>query len=76
MNFEVDQGDLFGFYWFNYSVVGFNLRLEWKETSMGPGYCGGVVRPEQGGSVSLHLNDTWSYHDYGIWFDFCSKYNT
>ena len=81
VDFDVEGGEFFGFFWKDYGVVSFNWtdRIEGDDT-INQNYCGAntdVGAP--GETVELQLwpsdyKDSPSHRDYAVSFHFCSKF--
>ena len=74
LDFDVEGGEHFGFFWTNYGIVAYNwTERDENDDSYNQNYCGGNDKPEVEGSVDLDLSsadnkDSWSHRDYAIWF--------
>ena len=80
MDFDVEGGEFFGFFWSNYGIVAYNWTdKDENDDSYNQNYCGDTDKPEVGEMVDLDWSpasneDSWTHRDYAIWFHWCGKY--
>ena len=79
IDFDVDGGEFFGFYWRNYGVVSYKWAdRDDDDDSFNQNYCGGNAVPSENSVIDLDLSgaddkDSRSHRDYAIWWHWCGK---
>jgi hypothetical protein len=80
VNFQIEGGMFWGFYWDNYGVISYDLlSYDPAHPTKNRNFCGGSVNPvvkqQNGEIINLGYSpfEQMSYRDYAIWFHWCPE---